>query len=261
MKARKPLLALVAAMLLAAALFVFTSPSRPHDILLSGISAAPIEGQPGALAVFLTIENTGGPDRLLAARSGDATRVQLSETGHALAIPANSTPVLAADGAHIRLDGVAGELGDGRLIPVTLKFERAGPVSGKARLVAPRHEGEAHDMGLHGMGDIHRVAEGEPTPALELTISPDGDGWLITAQTGGFSFDKDKADGPHVPGTGHGHLYLNGLKLQRLYTSSARINALPPGEHQVTVTLNTNDHRAYVVDGKPVTATAAISAP
>ena len=64
---------------------------------------------------------------------------------------------------------------------------------------------------------------------------------------------------PHVPGTGHAHLYLNGLKLGRLYVPSARIGALPPGDHMVRVTLNANDHRAYVVDGDPVTAIAPLS--
>ena len=67
-------------------------------------------------------------------------------------------------------------------------------------------------------------------------------------------------DGDHVAGTGHGHIYLNGLKLGRLYSSSAEIGPLPSGVHVVRVTLNTNNHKAYVVDGKPVTATVTLRA-
>ena len=48
------------------------------------------------------------------------------------------------------------------------------------------------------------------------------------------------------------------MKIGRLYQPEARIGTLPKGEHQVRLTLNTNDHRAYVVGDQPVTATATI---
>ena len=57
---------------------------------------------------------------------------------------------------------------------------------------------------------------------------------------------------------GHGHIYVSGMKIGRLYQPEARIGTLPKGEHQVRLTLNTNDHRAYVVGDQPVTATATI---
>jgi hypothetical protein len=57
---------------------------------------------------------------------------------------------------------------------------------------------------------------------------------------------------------GHGHIYVGGMKIGRLYQPEARIGTLPKGEHQVRLTLNTNDHRAYVVGDQPVTATATI---
>jgi len=46
-----------------------------------------------------------------------------------------------------------------------------------------------------------------------------------------------------------------------MYTPEARIGALPPGDHRIEVTLNTNDHRAYVVGDVPVTASAVVRAP
>lgn len=262
MTARKPLLALCALFLAALAVYA-TLPPAPADILLTNISAAPIKGKPETLAVFLKIENAGGGDRLLGARSGAASRVsisaRLSETG--LAIPAGASPSLAADGAHLLLEGIGGPLGDGRLIPITLMFEKAGEISGKARLSAPKQEGMAHQFGLSGMGDVHRVKEGEPAPAISLGIARAGEGWQIKVQATEFTFSKDLADGPHVPGTGHGHLYLDGLKLQRLYSDSATIGALPPGTYEIRVTLNTNNHRAYVVGNTPVTASASIDVP
>jgi len=48
------------------------------------------------------------------------------------------------------------------------------------------------------------------------------------------------------------------MKIGRLYTPEAYIGALPKGQHEIRVTLNTNDHRAYVVDEVPVTASMTI---
>ena len=62
----------------------------------------------------------------------------------------------------------------------------------------------------------------------------------------------------HSPGMGHGHLYLSGMKLGRMLKPEAHIGALPRGTHKVTVTLNTNDHRAYVIGDDPVSATVEI---
>ena len=263
MKAAKRLLAVavVAGAVLAAVMLL--RPAGPGDILLSGATAAPIEGAPGTVAVFVTIGNTGPADRLTGARSPDATGAELVSPAAAegLPIPAGSAPELASDGAYLRLTGVEGGLEDGRLIPVTLEFERAGSLATKARIAEPQQAGRASAFGLLGLGDICIAGEGgEPAPAISLEVQPDDGGWTVQVLAEDFTFSEALAEGPHIPGTGHGHLYLGGLKLQRLYAPVARIGALPPGRHELRVTLNTNDHRAYVVDDAPVTATAVIEA-
>lgn len=256
MKAAKPLITLLFLGLLAAGAYVLFGAQPPVRITLANATAAPIAGESGAIGVFLNIENTGPPDRLIGATSAASQHTVLSSG--VLAIPAFGEPALAPDGAFIRLEQVSGGLKDGQLIPVTLHFETAGELSIQARLIAPKQTGAASDFGLFGIGDICRVGEGEPAPKIALVVTPDGDGWRVDVDVADFSFEKDMADGLHVPGTGHGHLYLDGMKLQRLYKPSAQIGALPRGTHTVTVTLNTNDHRAYVVDDVPVTASADI---
>lgn len=258
MKAGKPLAILALLAVLAGVAWLFLTPAPAPDLHLSEASAAPLSDTQGAVAVFVTIENAGGPDRLTGAASPAAQSAMIEAPVAALAIPAGSTPTLAADGAFIRLEGVEGALSEGQLIPVTLMFERAGEQNLQARLVAPRDTGHAMHHGLPGMGDVHMVGAGEPAPQLALTVMADGRGWRVEAVTEGFTFSRDLADGPHQPGTGHGHLYLNGLKLGRLYEPQAHIGALPPGTHTVRVTLNTNDHRAYLVDHVPVSAEARI---
>jgi periplasmic copper chaperone A len=260
MKAAKPLAVVVVLLVAAVTSAVLVSRAVQNDLLVSDVIAAPIEGAPGNVGVFLSIRNSGGPDRLVSARSIVAQRSRLN---HAVAdaglpIPAGSEPMLAPDGAFILMDGMHGDRDEGRMIPVTLRFEQAGEIRTQARLMTPQKRGEAEDFGLFGLGDICIVEEGEPAPRISLQVEPDGDEWIVRVQAEDFAFTPDMAGGMHVPGTGHGHLYLGGLKLQRLYEPEARIGGLLPGKYEVRVTLNTNDHRAYVVDDQPVMATAEI---
>lgn len=260
MKAGKPLVLLAAIAALVAGAWLLLAPgAHGPDLHLTGASAAVIEDAPaGTLGAFLTIENHDGPDRLTKATSPAATSVSLDAPVATLAIPAHSTVTLAPDGAYVRLSGVTGAQSDGQLIPVSLTFERAGVQTVQARLAAPKQTGAAPGLGLFGIGDICRVGEGEPAPELSLRTQPDGDGWKVIVVAREFEFTQDLVDGPHIPGTGHGHIYLDGLKLGRLYTPEARIGALPPGRYEVRVTLNTNDHRAYVVGDIPVSASTTL---
>lgn len=260
MKAAKPVVAIAILIAVAAAAYVLVSRAVQTDLLLTDVTAAPIKDAQGRVGVFMTIHNTGGPDRLISARSIVAQRARLDHAvaDAGLAIPADSEPSLAPDGAFILMDGMGGELQDGRMIPLTLRFETAGEFRTQARLVAPQSTGNASEFGLLGLGDICTVEDGEPAPKIAIEVEPDGDGWIVRVLTEEFAFRPDLVDGLHVPGTGHGHLYLGGLKLQRLYEPEARIGALPSGKHEVRVTLNTNDHRAYVIDDLPVSATAEI---
>ena len=67
-------------------------------------------------------------------------------------------------------------------------------------------------------------------------------------KTENFQFTPTTPDSTHVMGQGHAHLYLNGMKLQRMYGSTATIGALPAGRYHIAVSLNTNDHRTYMSD-------------
>jgi len=111
------------------------------------------------------------------------------------------------------------------------------------------------------MAGMFKVPTNEPQPALVMKVSEDSDagGWKVNVDTTNFKFSKELADGEHVAGTGHGHIYINGVKLGRLFENVTTIGALPKGRHIVRVTLNTNNHQTYMVAGKRVTATALIT--
>ncbi len=255
MKATKAAMAL--AVVVALTLTFVNRGGQADHLLLTDVTASPLPD--GDLGVFMTVENRGAPDRLISATSPEATATVYSpEASAGPPMPSGQGPALAADGAHIRLSGLNGPAEGGRLIPLTLIFEQAGEVTTKARIADPQAEGQASEVGLFGLGGICVVGEGEPAPKVSLSVAPDGEGWKVTVVTDQFEFSDALTGLYHVPGMGHGHIYLGGMKIGRLYQPEARIGALPKGEHVVRLTLNTNDHRAYVIDDQPVTATATI---
>ena len=56
---------------------------------------------------------------------------------------------------------------------------------------------------------------------------------------------------------GHAHLYVNGVKIQRLYGNHVHLPAslLQAGVNQITVTINNHGHMYWAVDGRQILAT------
>jgi len=245
--------------LVAVAAFVGLKFVGTNHILIEDVQA---NSHGGALVgVTMTIRNSGPPDRLLSVDVPDSKMALLkSENTAPIPIPANSNVSLASDGAHVMIGGLEGALDAGRLIPIVLTFENAGAVNAKARFLEPMKMDMGGEMDHSTMMAMeYAVPPGELAPTLSLSAVPNEDGGItVTVDTANFTFSREKADGPHEPGSGHGHLYVGGAKIGRLYGPTATVPALPVGQHIVRVTLNTNDHRTYVVDGKPVTATVTV---
>ena len=107
-------------------------------------------------------------------------------------------------------------------------------------------------------GEIEVPAE--DAPRVALTVTEDSmDGWNIVLETEGFEFTPEAVNGEHVPGTGHAHVYLNEVKLARLYGPYFHLPELPPGEHEISVSLSANDHAYFVVDGERVEARVTVT--
>ncbi|MFY0619420.1 copper chaperone PCu(A)C [Shimia sp.] len=260
MKARKTTAVVVLAIVTALAAWALTRPNAPNTILLSNATAASLKGSDNVVAVFVDIANTGSADRLLSVSSPNAASAHFTGQDSRRAVPGSTKVSLSADGMHVVLHGLTGDISDGRTLPLSLTFEKAGTVSTRARVVAPRSKGVASQYGLFGIGDICKVGEGEPAPHIEVIAKQMDDTWRIQVLSQDFEFTPSLVDGPHVPGTGHGHIYLNGLKLGRIYSPTTVIGELPPGAHDIRVTLSTNDHRAYVVGDLPITSAIRIIA-
>ena len=113
-----------------------------------------------------------------------------------------------------------------------------------------------HDHGDHGDHDHERmveVSEGAPVPAVALTVTPtNAGGYFVQLEVENFDFAPEAVDGPHVEGQGHAHLYVNGEKITRLYSTEYYLESLPAGEVAVRVTLNANDHATYAHNGEMI---------
>lgn len=236
----------VLAVAMAAAFVVLGLPAP--QIALRDARLVPVGG---GHALVLTIDNRGGPDRLIGVSAGDGQLTMAGVGADAgLPVPAGSSPALAMDGAHGMVTGLT-DVAEGQLVPVTVRFAHAGAISARARVAGG--SGMAHSA-------AYDVPPDAPSPEVSIAVEPAGERWLVRLDTENFVFARDAVDGPHVTGTGHAHLYVGGLKLGRVYDAEVEVGALPPGTHEFRVSLNTNDHRVYAVDGAPVTAAVRVDA-
>ena len=81
------------------------------------------------------------------------------------------------------------------------------------------------------------------------------------AASGGWRWAPDSVDMEHEPGAGHAHIYVDGVKIGRVYGPGYDLAGLEPGERHIRVTLNSNDHKQLTVNGEPVEASATVTIP
>ena len=136
---RRLLLAAAPASLLAAGLSAAAQETRSGDLLVQQPRTR-AAGQGATGGGFLSIRNRGAAaDRLLSASSPDARAVELHtmiRDGDVMRmrpvafieVPAGQTVALRPGGLHLMLIGLSQPLREGESVPVTLRFERAGPV-------------------------------------------------------------------------------------------------------------------------------------
>jgi len=138
-----------------------------------------------------------------------------------------------------------------------------------AELEGHEHGSEAHDHSAHDDHDAHddhatatathdhsQLTEVEgPAPSIAIQLHADGQqSRNLEIRVANFEFDPATVNGDHVPGRGHAHVYVNGVKISRIYGPWFHLTALPVGTNEVRVTLNANDHSQLSVDGQPVEA-------
>ena len=122
---------------------------------------------------------------------------------------------------------------------------------------APRGAGVGSEHHDHTAPYALAAGEDAPTVALDVQRDPSS-GWNLHVETTGFRFAPEHASGPHVPGEGHAHVYVNGEKIGRVYGPWVHLGTLPDGAVTIEVTLNANDHRPFAVGDRPVSASVTV---
>ena len=90
-----------------------------------------------------------------------------------------------------------------------------------------------------------------PTVDIDLQVDP-ASGHNLFLKTTGFEMTPEDVNGPVEAGTGHGHLFINGENVGRLYANMRHLVNLPKGEVTVHVYMGGNDHKVWMVDGSPL---------
>ena len=115
---------------------------------------------------------------------------------------------------------------------------------------------------LAHMGESHEV-DAATAPTISLSVEKDEiGGFNVHIDTSDFIWAPEHASQEHIAGEGHAHIYVDGIKVGRVYSSWYHLNTaalkLEPGTHQVEVNLNGNDHGPYTVAGEEISAAASI---
>ncbi|MFW5691618.1 MAG: hypothetical protein ACOCXZ_03865 [Chloroflexota bacterium] len=123
----------------------------------------------------------------------------------------------------------------------------------------PQDAPMAHaDAGSHSHAPLE-LGPGDVIPTLTIRALDDGQGGhVLLLDVTGFRFAPESVDESHVPGEGHAHLYIDGVKVGRIYSSAHTLPELAPGTHEITVTLNANNHAELWHDGAPISATLTL---
>lgn len=104
----------------------------------------------------------------------------------------------------------------------------------------------------HGMLD---VSGEEDIPSVKVSITGDAmNGFDLYLETENFVFSPENANGDHVSGEGHAHLYINNEKVTRIYGQWHHIHPhhMMNESNEVCVRLSTNDHRHYALGGNMI---------
>lgn len=129
---------------------------------------------------------------------------------------------------------------------------------------AQHGEGMDHSTMDHAnhamMHDTPVDVPAENAPEVSIMVMPDPmAGFNLHVMTKNFTFSPQNASGQNVAGEGHAHVYVNGEKLGRLYGPWYHLDALPKGEVEVKVTLNTNDHSPLALNGMLIEASQTVN--
>lgn len=126
------------------------------------------------------------------------------------------------------------------------------------KVAMTRHENMAEKVRTEAGVEILDASKA-PKIQLELVVD-ESSGYALHIKTTRFRFAPENTGKTHVPGEGHAHIFIDNKKVGRAYGPWFYIGPQNKGEHEIKVTLNTNDHRYFLLEGKPIEAVIKFNA-
>jgi hypothetical protein len=102
--------------------------------------------------------------------------------------------------------------------------------------------------------------EYSPVPTISLEVLKDNiSGWNVHATPTDFILAPEHVSTDPLDGEGHMHLYIDGVKITRMYSEWYHIADMDEGDHEIRVELSANNHSALGHDGVALDTTVTIT--
>lgn len=135
------------------------------------------------------------------------------------------------------------------------------PVPGMSSMAEMQPQANMAEMHDHPMRE---VTSNLPAPAVSHLVFPDAmDGYNVQILPRNFEFTPAAINRAVQDNQGHAHLYINGVKIQRVYSNWFHLpsSLLQPGVNLVSITLNANDHSEWAQGGTAISSTVRVVRP
>lgn len=140
-----------------------------------------------------------------------------------------------------------------------LNFHVYAPAATMAQQGGSAGGGMQHG-GHGGMSDAPIAAE-VPASVSVAAAAEESGGVNVSISAAGWRWAPENVNAAHTPGEGHAHIYVDGVKINRVYGPYYHLTGLTPGEHRIRVTFNANTHNGLLVDGELVAASTMVTVP
>lgn len=121
----------------------------------------------------------------------------------------------------------------------------------------------ANNLGLmQHQHSMLQVDISKPIPTINIEAIPDAkDGYNIHLITTDYKWAPEEVNQSPIQGSGHAHIYVNGVKVARVYGEWFHLSAgtLKIGDNEISVTLNANDHSEWVNGDNHIISTIHIT--
>jgi len=158
----------------------------------------------------------------------------------------------------------------GVVLTVALQTTRAMDHSGMNGMdMGEATMADMSEMNMSAMGAAHQhplrnVTADAPIPSVSHLVFPDVmGGYNVQILPRNFTFTPAAINREVRDNEGHAHIYVNGVKIARVYGNWFHVpsTAFQPGENEVRVTLNANDHSEWAINDDPISSTVAVARP